>query len=324
MVKWNGKAEYTYTHNTYKNRAGQKASDADGKLLFRLEPTAEVNNHWHVKARLDAATKVQSDGPANATADRVQLKRLWAQGDYGKFQVKLGKFSSLNDDSWADHTFTGAELSYGKELKGVVGFGRLNKDADFIDGNAPTGALWTVWNQKRNSVGYQYVGVEYNKDKLNAGLAWHHAKSNVAFGGNFSNSGTETKMNVVGVKAGYAFSKNVALKGWYAQSNADNQKKAGSIEVDYKGAQKENKGTWGAWLAYRGMGRNAVINPNTYDVVKAGEKGWEIGGNYTFFKNIVGTLRYAQVKTGDGNNFTDNGFAYNKAHRFFGRVEFFF
>ncbi|MCR5756735.1 MAG: putative porin [Selenomonas sp.] len=322
MVKWNGKAEYTYTHDKTKFNAangGGSQTGADGKLLFRLEPTAEVNSNWHVKARLDATTRAQSDGPAARAAgvvdneDRVQLKRLWAQGDYDKLQVKLGKFSSWNDDAWADHTFTGAEVSYGKDVKGVVGFGRLNRDSDFDASNIRGAFAGT----KNASVGYQYVGVEYNKDKLNAGIAYHRAHvSNGAFGNNFSRNGLEDTMNLFGIKAGYAFSKNVALNGWYAQSNADTEKKAASIEVDYKGAQQENKGTWGAWVAYRHMGSNAAFNPGTFDAIGSGEKGWEIGGNYTVLKNIVATLRYGKTKDITG--------PADKYDHLFGRVEFFF
>jgi hypothetical protein len=319
MVKWNGKAEYTYTHNKLKPTNGNNRTNSDGNLLFRLEPTAEVNDHWHVKARLDASTKVQSDADTDGANANVRLKRIWAQGDYDKFQVKLGKFSSWNDDAWADHTFTGAEVSYGKEVKGVLGFGRLERNNDFLDGNQTN-----FLNGRQRSAGYQYIGIEYNKDKLNAGLAYHRAKLSYdrIAGGNynyFSNNGNENTMNLIGIKAGYTFSKNVAVKGWYAQSNADVQKKAASFEVDYKGAQQENKGTWGAWLAYRHMGVNGAIHPGTFDVVKAGEKGWEIGGNYTLLKNVVASLRYGKTKA-----ISQPYSTYNKADHFFGRVEFFF
>jgi hypothetical protein len=55
---------------------------------------------------------------------------------------------------------------------------------------------------------------------------------------------------------------------------------------------------------------------NPWDVVKPGEKGWEIGGNYTLVKNIVATLRYGKTK--------DIGGTGNKYDHFFGRVQFFF
>jgi hypothetical protein len=67
------------------------------------------------------------------------------------------------------------------------------------------------------------------------------------------------------------------------------------------------------------MGVNGAIHPGTFDVVKAGEKGWEIGGNYTVFKNVVASLRYGKTKA-----LSQNYSGYNKADHFFGRVEFFF
>ena len=110
------------------------------------------------------------------------------------------------------------------------------------------------------------------------------------------------------------------LKGFYAHANKDNgvsgQKKSYSIEYDYKGAQAENKGTWGAWLAYRHLGANATP-AGTWDVNHAGYKGWEIGANYTFMKNIIGTLRY-------GHNKGISTLGNIKSNEFFGRVEWLF
>ena len=89
-----------------------------------------------------------------------------------------------------------------------------------------------------------------------------------------------------------------------------------SIEYDYKGAQAANKGTWGAWLAYRHLGANATP-AGTWDVNHAGYKGWEIGANYTFMKNIIGTVQY-------GNNKFIGGNSGEKVRQLFGRVEWLF
>jgi len=325
MVKWTGKAEYTYTYDKEKDT---KRNDQNGTLLFRLEPSAEVNSNWHVNARLDANVNAGTDSGNGADADngkdsRVTLKRIWAQGDYDKFQVKLGKFAPINNDSYVDTTFTGAELSYGKEVKGIVGFGRMNKhnvntidDGFSYDIDATGDALVGT----RAAGTYQYVGVEYNKGKFDGMLSWHHLKArNNEFTRRYKNAGTSEQMNLIGLQANYAFSKNVSVNGFYTRNgSAKVEKQAASAEVMYKGAQKENKGTWGAWIAYRHLGYNGII-ANTYDVVKAGEKGWEIGVNYTPFKNIVTTLRYAKDK-----DITKGADDHNKADRFFGRVEFFF
>jgi hypothetical protein len=171
-----------------------------------------------------------------------------------------------------------------------------------------------------DTANYHYVGLEANKGKLSGGLYWHHLN---AKGFDYKKSGATTdEANIWGVKAGYKFSKNVGVNGFYTQNHdADSnyQNKAASLEVDYKGAQQENKGTWGAWVAYRHLGRSAMVK-STYDVIDTGYKGWEIGGNYTLFKNVVATLRYGNEKelTRLSND------SAHKVQNFFGRVEFFF
>ena len=55
-VKWTGELRYTYERTSGdfldKYEGGTKTNN---ELLFRLEPEATVNDHWKVKARLDAA-----------------------------------------------------------------------------------------------------------------------------------------------------------------------------------------------------------------------------------------------------------------------------
>ncbi len=295
-VKWNGVAEYTATSNHAKVY-GVKNKTNNSNLLFRLEPKAEVNDHWHVNARLDANTQLHTDRGNNGN---VELKRVWAQGDYDKFSVKLGKFASINDDSIADTPFSGAEVSFGNVVKAQVGAGRLS-DGRF---NA-------------DPANYQYIGLEASNEKLYGGLAWQHLNSNaIKTIAGYKNHGQSDEANILFAKAGYNFDKNVGVKGWYSNNHdADRYEQAASLEVDYKGAEKENQGTWGAWLAYRHLGGNAMIH-STYDAIDANYKGWEIGGNYTAFKNVVATLRYGDEKGIFNKNF--------KAQNFFGRVEFFF
>ena len=322
MVKWNGKAEYTYTSAHKKDVNGAKSKNNDYNLLFRLEPSAEVNNHWHVNARLDASTKLHTDAATGDANDNVRLKRVWAQGDYDKFQVKLGKFASINDDSFADTEFSGAQVSFGKDVKGILGAGRLTTDS--VKHNR-TQSLLDASGVRDDAANYQYVGVEANKGKFNGGLYWHHLNTDnlkVLSGwanAPYADSRTD-EANILGVKAGYAFSKNVALNGWYTNNHdADHEDQAASAELTYKGAQQENKGTWGAWVAYRHLGANAMV-ASTYDAIDTSYKGWEIGGNYTLFKNVVATLRYGNEKEITRGNNADA----HKVQNFFGRVEFFF
>ena len=303
-VKWNGKAEYDFKRtNTEGQSAAADRHDDENKVLFRLEPSAEVNNNWHVNARLDAwVDHLDKDKDVDNNGN-VKLKRIYAQGDYTNFSTKLGKFAPIDDDSIFDTTFSGAEVSFGKALKLTAGAGRINKD----DENPLT---------TDDTANYQYAGLGYDFGKLSLGADYHHLNSkNIEALGKAYANGTTDEANIWMAKGAYTFDKNWAVNGYYAENHdADAYHKAGAAEIDYKGAQDANKGTWGAWVAYRHLGQNVDLF-NTYDAIDDGQKGWEIGANYTPFKNVVAVARYGKNK----DLATDK-----KSNRVFGQVNFLF
>ena len=307
MVKWNGKAEYTYKSNRDKDATDATRKQNSDKLLLRLEPTAEVNSNWHVKARLDAKTDLSSDKGDDGD---VTLKRIWAQGNYGNFQTKLGKFAQIDDDSIFDTTFSGAEVKFGNKVTFTAGAGRLDAD-DYV-----TKKNEVVTDDAAN---YQYAGLGYADGKFVGGVDYHHLNADnfkyVIDNVNDKNGQIEDNANIWLAKAAYRFDKTNALNGFYANNtSADDFDKAWSAEYDYKGAQAENKGTWGMWAAYRNLGANTALF-STFDAILAGQKGWEVGANYAPFKNVVATLRY-----GNGKSLLED----HDVENLFGRVEVFF
>ena len=318
MVKWNGKAEYTYYSHRDKD-ANTKTND--DQLLFRLEPSAEVNSHWHVNARLDASTdlaKDNKDDNANPSlrhgSDSIQdtdvtLKRVWAQGNYGNFQVKLGKFAQIDNDSIFDTSFSGAEVQFGNKVTFTAGAGRQNmdNDSDFTQ----------KFGRNEDTANYQYAGLGYADGKFVGGVDYHHlnADSFQYAKEDGTKQANEDNANIWLAKAAYRFDKTNALNGFYANNtSADELDKAWSAQYSYKGAEAQNKGTWGAWAAYRYLGDNTDLF-STFDVILAGQKGWEVGTNYAPFKNVVATLRY-----GHGKNIATD----HDIENLFGRIEMFF
>ena len=295
MVKWTGKAEYTYKSQRHEHQPNNN----ENSLLLRLEPQAEVNDHWTVNARLDATTYLnRDDGYADDEAktngeddSKVTLKRVWAQGDYDNFTAKFGKFAPIDDDSIFDTTFSGAEVSFGKDVTFTVGAGRHTND--FVD--STDSDKWHVKNSPESSAAnYQYAGLGYAADKIMAGVDFHHLNyDGIACK---DNGKTTDNANIWLVKGSYDFDGTSSVNGFYAQnSEADFLDKAASIEYDYKGADEQNAGTWGAWLAYRHLGMYAAPF-STFDAVQVNQKAWEIGADYAPFKNVIGTLRYARGK----------------------------
>ncbi|MDY6268350.1 MAG: putative porin [Selenomonadaceae bacterium] len=325
MVKWNGKLRYTYDSK----RIEKEDSDAKDKtnkdaLLFRLEPTAEVNDHWNVKARVDATTYMDSDSGQN-DSDEVKLKRAYAEGNYKNFSTQLGKFGLYTPEQGLvfDDEMSGAKVTFGKDLKASLYAGRLDLSNSATAKNMTGGSA-----HYDDTANMQGITLQYDNpaaSKLSGGAAYYHVDSDSFKGStdNKINSGIayangkndEDTANIWSVNAAYNFDGASKLSAAYAQNTeADNLDYSWQALYNYKGAQPENKGTWGAYAGYRYLGTNASLF-GTQDAQIVGAKGWEIGANYAPFKNVVATAKYFN---GEG---IESG---RDAETLWGRVEFLF
>ena len=297
MVKWNGKVQYQYTSKRYE---GQKRTNTNN-LKFRLEPTAEINDHWHAVARLDADSNMKTD-----TGDdgKVTLKRAYVQGDYDKFQVRLGKMALASSEGYQapgslvlDSTFTGAQLSFGDEFKAKLEAGRLSDSFE---------------NDKAN---YQSLQLRYDKNKFMSGVGFYRFGSD-----DIKTTSDKHRSHTWGVDLGYRFDKNSFLSGAYAHANkldiGNKQKKAYQFTYEYKGADQADKGSWGAYVSYRYLGNGAARIP-TDDGAQTGTKGGEFGLGYVPYKNVLLSAKYFKGKTIEKQ---DN----DKVQKLYGSVEFFF
>ena len=221
-VKFTGKLEYTYESTRYE---GQHPDNSD-HYVFRLEPKAEVNDHWDVNARLDSEGWMDSDKTSETT-----LKRAWAQGNYKNFTVKLGKQELYTNEHGLvlDSTFSGANLTFGKDLQTTLLAGRLSKEGDYKD----------VAN-------FQGINLQYDgASKLYGGAGYYHMNSDDFAA--YSNDGKEDNADIWSANLGYKFDAKNTLWGSYANNTkADFQDNAWQIEYDY-GTYHDaaDKGSWG-------------------------------------------------------------------------------
>ena len=298
MVKWNGEARFTFDST---RPEGQPKTN-NYKAKFRLDPSAEINSNWHVKARLDADYKdVNND---NAAGDNeAKLVRVYAEGKYGNTKIDAGKIPTVfNTNMLFDGEFSGASVTTGNQLKFTALGGRWSK----VSGGNDVAA--DVYG----------AGVKYTLGKASAGAAYHELKGDgFETRANYRNGSTSDKAQIWSVDGYYRFDGNTALGGEYAQNaKADSYDKSGTVEFDYKGVKKANVGTWGAYVAYRHLGQNVSLNPNKLNYAAMnGTKGWEIGADYTLFKNTVAYLKYF-----DGEKLAGG----KDASKLMGRLSFFF
>ncbi|MGP1574797.1 S-layer homology domain-containing protein [Selenomonas sp.] len=282
-VNWTGKLNYTYE----REKVDGFPAGTSNTLLFRLEPTATVNDHWKVKARLDASWDAKDDkGLDGDDKSRVQLKRAYAMGHYGITEIKAGLMPYTSEQTVVfDDTFTGFGVTVGKDQK---------LEATLLAGR---------------DAGDNVRGINLN---------WRPTESLRLAGEYYSQSDLTGNRNIWGVGGTYTFSETANLSaGYWKNTNQDNNdlNRAYNVEFNYKGAEKENARSFGLFVAYRHLGAAVAVNQG-FDAAVTGAKGWEIGGDYTFAKNVVGTLKYFDGKGIPAPN--------TKVNKFYGSLDYFF
>lgn len=323
-VKWEGLIRYDWKSNNFAaNNGHEKTKDSNNTVKLRFEPSMVINENWTGHARIDY--DVNKD---NTAADNgAEVQKIYAEGQYSKFNVKLGRFGTFSDASHGlvmDDQVTGAEFTYAPteawKIKATAG------RTDVVNKDLAYGTKMTVkdgHNTDTDAATYWAVEAGYAQGKWDAGLGYHnigatHTKQ--------KKGESNSSYHIIDLGVGYAFDKNVKLTGDYAWGPSQNvvvnaANSAYSIELDYKGADAAVPGSWGAYVAYRQLAPFATIS-YTYDFGNGDHgiatlKGWEIGTSYTFAKNIVATAKYFNGKdTAESKD--------DKATGVFTRVDFLF
>ena len=325
MMKWNGEMRYTYQSNRWENANGSYKSNVNENLL-RLEPSAEVNKHWHFNSRLDAAVDMSKDTGAD-----VKMQRAWAEGKYGSFTAKLGvipDLTSYDRNMMFFNELSGAEFDFGKVLKAQVRVGRLNTN----DNNRYDDSLSRVLGVSRtttaatsNAVGAKYNGTDpmnmqslaltYAPGKFSFTGAYYHFNSDAFRNAMYSKSMDDDDAGIWEVASSYRFNKNFGIIAAYLKNkDADFFNHSHVVHLDYKGSKKDDVGSWGAYAAYRYQGANVSLD-GANDGAMFNTKGWEVGSQYTLWKNVqLKAIYFNGKKLEDGRD----------AEKLFGRVEFFF
>ena len=341
-VKFKGTVRYRYV-TSRTNEENLMTRTSDQYLTLRLEPSMQINKHWTGHARIDYNADMNT--AANVTgAARIANKepgmvveRMWAQGDYGDLHILLGKLPYLtyvDDGMIYDDNVAGGQVTFGNKVKATLTAGR-SKTHDAASANPNFDPVPAGGEYLQGTTG-TYWGIEvYNDraDKWTWGIGFHRWANQTLLQWDAMTSA----INIWEAGLGFKFNKNLAINGAYAWTNSPNgeaahggqpqealaavAKRAWSIQLNYKGADPADKGSWGAFAAYRDLGAWAVIHP-TYDAMTQGQKGVELGVDYVFAKNVMGTAKYffGKIVEDDVGGEAPLGDVYT----FFGELNFFF
>ena len=302
-VKWTGRVRYRYIHRSEEKMSNHEVENTNtNQVLFRLEPTARINENWVGKARIDYGKADNLNTAANETSATVD--RIYVEGTYGTTKIDLGKIPFKTQADYgmvSDYRMAGGQVVFGKDVKLSLAAGRINDDNYKVFAIGGTNAGTTDYILKKTA---SYQGVEVYNDraqKFTWGLGFQRVKQEAEMKALFDG----TEVNIWNVGLGYKFSQDVSLTGAYAQATGINDggthgkidskhKHSYAVQLNYKGAKASQMGSWGAFVGYRHLGELSTIHSTyrEFGPMNGGEKGWEVGLSWAPMKNVVGKVQY--------------------------------
>lgn len=322
-------------------------------IRSRIWVNGIINDDWTYTGMLEN-TQNLSD---NAGNEDTKFQRAYVDGKLGGVAVRAGRYNLvIADGNVYDTRADGLELTYGNNIKvkGFVGkatdgitavpvmitdgtntiIGDVENGGKYwglaVEGELAKGLKATAGYTKFKDMGTGFVealgappgaipGPFYGKTDIDNGI-WHAGLSYDM--GHFN-------MSAMYLKGDLSADKFNSFSGGVVHDAVDKYLDDDGyvIGLTYKGAKAEDAGSWGAWARYYDQGAQTYVahttDANTFGMT--GFKGFGVGANYTFSKNIVANVAYYNtesklVKALGAGDYLDR----SKDHRFWTDVTFTF
>ena len=260
-------------------------SEFEHQLRSRIFINGQINEDWSYTGMLQ---NIQ-DFKNNTGDEGTSFKRAFVEGKLGGVAVKAGRYDAFfADGNIYDAEADGLELSYGDKVK-LTGFVGKGTDAET-----------ELAGKTIDSTYGKYLGAEISAELNDVNAKIGYFKYKDMFENSAEGKGMDNKILYVG--ADYTVGDvNVAAMYLKGDTNSKYEQKFGKadddgvvVTVSYKGAEADEVGSWGLFATYYNQGGQTYVahttDANTFD--NNGFKGYGIGANYTFAKNMVGTVVY--------------------------------
>ena len=259
--------------------------DNDGRdysvLRTRLFVKGQINDDWSYTGRFENNQDMMNNNAATDTDDNIKLNWAFVEGKIGGLKATLGRQNiAFNSKVVLDAEFDAAKFVYGKDVKVTAVVGQASGKT-FTD-NAHDEAY--VIDVATKVAGIPVYATYYKADFKDQEI-WN-----------------------VGATLPVA-PKTVLKAEWMNGDSREAGDDNGYVAtLAYAGAKASAPGSWGVWATYYDQPANCYVyqtsntqmgslpndwNKEAYD----GYKGYEIGANYAFAKNIVGAVRYFDLES---------------------------
>ena len=282
-VKVTGELRYKYMSQD----GDVNDSNHDTDLRSRIWVNGQINDDWSYTGMLEN-TQILSDNTGNET---TEFKRAYVEGKLGGLNVTAGRYGAFfANGNIYDAQADGVELSYGDKVK-VTGFAGKASDGltvgnDWEGGNYAGGELSANFDKLNVAAGYVNFK-DIAEDAITEGLddaIWY--------------VGADYTMGDVNLSAMY-LKGDASFKDVDLDKVVDYDDDGWTAGLAYKGAEATEAGSWGLFANYYDLGMGTYIAHTTDANVfnGTGFKGYGVGANYTFAKNIVGTVAYYDTES---------------------------
>ena len=278
-VKVTGEVRYRY--------ADSELDSYTNDLRSRIWVNGQINDDWSYTGMIE-----NTQDFANDKGDEdVDFQRAYVNGKLGGLDVTAGRYNALfAGGNVYDARVDGVQVSYGDTVK-VTGFAGKGTDATIGDydvsygnyaGGEISAALGENFSLNGGYVNFKDMGASELAAETNIDNAIWYVGADANFG-DFTLSG-------------------MYLKGDMSYNDHDVEDiddDGYTVGLSYKGAQADEVGSYGIWANYYDQGGQTYVahttDANTFG--NTGFKGYGVGANYTFAKNIVGTVAYYDTES---------------------------
>ena len=291
-VKITGNIRYSYA---------EKDGDIDGfsnKLRSRIWVKGQVNDDWSYTGMLEN----NQDFTNNAGDEDTKFQRAYVDGKIGGVAVEAGRLPlNLVAGNLYDTRADGIVASYGKDVK-VTGF--YAKPTNQVKVLADTPKIDKLEVEYDNVYGAKVdakfgvvaatAGYTVFQDAALNGYEYVNDKAKLVESVDLD----DNKIWNVGVA--FDVAKDLKLSANYMKSSekyVTDDDDAIVVGLSYAGAKAAKAGSFGIYANYYDQARSTVVaHTMNGEYGTHGFKGYMVGANYTFAKNIVGAVEYYDLE----------------------------
>ena len=277
--------------------------DEDGyatKLRSRIWVKGQVNDDWTYTGMLENIQDLKD----NAGNEDTKFQRAYVDGKIGGVAVEAGRLPlNLVAGNLYDTRADGIVASYGKDVK-VTGFyakptnqGKaVQQYGDFMKTELEYDNVYGAKVDAKFGVVAATAGYTVFQDATSTAYAYDAQQKKYVVSG--SANLDDNKIWNVGVA--FDLAKDLRLTADYMKSSEEYVTKdddAIVVGLSYAGAKAAKEGSFGVYANYYDQARSTVVaHTMNGEYGTHGFKGYMVGANYTFAKNIVGAVEYYDLE----------------------------